>query len=186
MLGPFVQIQAHEPQRRGQGWVRPSLECELYANTDCRDDVRTLSIVHLRAFALCFGSTKRGACHEIATDLLPVSSLPMDLMPHIVHIRESLQLVGAQRERLLRPAGCLFLLLEKGRLKVSKLSRVLTPALSNPFQYLMPNAERRLLESVDATVMVRSTLLSFPTPVLTLVYLCKWSLSRISCQHAPS
>ncbi len=62
-----------------------------------------------------------------------MSSLPMDLMTHIVHIRESLQLVGAHRKRLLRPAGCLFLLLEKGRLKVSKLSGVLTTALSDPF-----------------------------------------------------
>ncbi|GAC71457.1 hypothetical protein PANT_3c00036 [Moesziomyces antarcticus T-34] len=103
------------PGRPGQG----GLETLSHSLTLFKRMSRNVEAkVHLRAFALCFGSTKRGACHEIATDLLPVSSLPMDLMPLIVHIRESLQLVGAHRERLLRPAGCLFLLLEKGRLKV--------------------------------------------------------------------
>ncbi|SPO49124.1 uncharacterized protein PSANT_06815 [Moesziomyces antarcticus] len=53
-----------------------------------------------------------------------------------IHIRESLQLVGAHRKRLLRPAGCLFLLLEKGRLKHSLWSTRVHDTLVAPVDVL--------------------------------------------------
>ncbi|SPO49402.1 uncharacterized protein PSANT_07095 [Moesziomyces antarcticus] len=55
-----------------------------------------------------------------------------------IHIRESLQLVGAHRKRLLRPAGCLFLLLEKGRLKIDS---TFFPDTSTHFGLLVTGSE---------------------------------------------
>lgn len=78
--------------------------------------------VRIRGYSLCFGTQDQDTRTAIAAECLPFSLASLEVAKHVATLRESIQLANVAiraGETMMIPSGCLYLLFENGRMRVS-------------------------------------------------------------------